>query len=153
MAGGILRMPTWSDVLAHIRGRYRLQTETPQHFVLAWQIEDARPEAAPFAPAQVQGVFGQCLTVGDKSFLVLRAEVASERSVSPQAALRHSARLILGALVLSGNQYFLRYSLPLQSLDLEELDYALQYVAREAAAARQRLVQNISRSRGPMDTD
>jgi hypothetical protein len=154
-------MTTWSEVQAHIRSHYRLQTDTLQHFILAWQIEDLALEdraagASPAPPSPlgqpvVQGVHGQHLTVGDKDFLVLRAEVASDRVMSPLQALRQSARLLLGALVLNGNQYVLRYSTPLRSLDLDDLDYALKYLAREAAATRARLAPHAGGTRGLSD--
>lgn len=131
-------MPTWSDVQSHVRSRYRLQTDAGQHFILAWQIEDAK---RGLEEALVQGVHCQPLTSGEQTFLILRAEVCSERTLNPLAALHHSARLILGALVLSGNHYVLRYTMPLRSLDFADLDYALEYLAREAAGTRQRLAQ------------
>ena len=61
-------MSTWSDVQSHVRGRYRLQTDTPQHFILAWQIEDPKRS---LDEALVQGVHCQTLTVSEQTFLIL----------------------------------------------------------------------------------
>ena len=77
---------------------------------------------------------------GKPSWLLLRAEVCGERAMSPTAALRHSARLLLGGLVLSGNHYVLRHTLPLSGLDVLTLEFTLDYVVREAASLRQRIL-------------
>jgi hypothetical protein len=145
-------MATWSDVQTHVRGRYRLQNDTPQHFIIAWQVDD-RSGKAPLMGSEpvVQGVHCQPLHAGEQSLLVLRAEVGSERAMSPLQALQHSARLVLGAVVLTGNHYVLRYTLPLGALagdKLDALDHALQYLAREAAALRQKLAQQVGSTKG-----
>jgi hypothetical protein len=133
----------WSKVQEHLRGRYRLQTDEAQSFLLGFAVEPPGPEApSPGGEALVQGVHGQHLLVDGRELLLLRAEVCSDRALDPLAALLHSAKLVLGALVLTGNHYVLRYSLPLSSLALPDLDYALAYLAREAALTRARIAQH-----------
>jgi hypothetical protein len=141
-------MATWSEVQTHVRSLYRLQSDAPQHFIIAWQVEEPAGKASPSLGGEpvVQGVHCQPLTAGEQTLLVLRAEIGSERAMSPMAALHHSARLVLGGLVLNGNHYVLRYTLPLSGLvpsDLSGLDYALHYLAREAAALRQKLAHQV----------
>jgi hypothetical protein len=53
--------------------------------------------------------------------------------------------------VLSGNHYVLRYTVPLGSLELADLDYALEYLAREAITTRQRLMQKSGGNRSPLE--
>jgi len=143
---------SWTEVQEHLRGRYRLQKDEAQSFLLGFAVGPP-PDQAPaigeaLVPALapeltlIQGVHGQHLTVEAREFVLLRAEVCSDRALDPLAALQHSAKLVLGALVLAGNHYVLRYSLPLGSLSLPDLDYALTYLAREAALTRARIAQH-----------
>lgn len=149
-------MSTWSDVQSFVRERYLLQQDEAGHFVMSFQLpspatsEGTATKPAPALPlldeasqaAAIQTLHGQPLSSGEgkPSWLLLRAEICGERAMSPNAALRHSARLLLGGLVLSGNHYVLRHTLPLSGLDLATLEFTLDYVVREAAALRQRIL-------------
>ena len=147
---------SFPDVQAHLRSRYRLQKDEAQSFLLGFAFDPQGPQSLAAEPL-VQGVYGQLVTVDGRAFVVLRAEVCSDRALDPQAALLHSAKLIVGALSLMGNHYVLRYSLPLSSLALDDLDYALEYLAREAAFTRARIAQHVAgkevRSRVPHWTE
>jgi hypothetical protein len=142
-----MALSSWSEVQAHLRSRYRLQQDDAQSFLLGFAFESGAAPAASLLPGSeeplVQGIQGQPVTVDGHAFLLLRAEVCSDRAMSPTAALQHSAKLVLGALVLSGNHYVLRYSAPLSSLEAADLDYALEYLAREAATTRTRAAQQV----------
>ena len=151
---------SFAEVLAHLRSRYRLQKDEAQSFLLGFAFDP--PGGPPGAPPLgseplIQGVSGQLVTVEGRELLLLRAEVCSDRALDPLAALLHSAKLVLGALLLLGNHYVLRYTLPLSSLSLGDLDYALEYLAREAALTRARVAQHVTgregRSRVPHFTE
>ncbi len=152
-------MSTWSEVQSFVRKRYLLQQDEPGSFVMSFQLpslsaspgaEGASAAGSVALPllddasqaAAIQTLHGQHLVGGEgkPSWLLLRAEVCGERALSPTAALRHSARLLLGGLVLSGNHYLLRHTLPLSGLDLATLEFTLDYVVREAASLRQRVL-------------
>ena len=136
---------SWTDVQEHLRSRYKLQQDEAQSFLLGFAFDAPGHEGASLAHAQlVQGVHGQQLVVDGRSFVLLRAEVCSDRALDPLGALMHSAKLVLGGLVLAGNHYVLRYCLPLASLDLADLDYALEYLARDAAMTRARAAQHVA---------
>lgn len=137
-------MATWSEVQKHVRARYVLQSDTPQHFILAWQVDDVRPPAFDGdLHVTTQDIHCQPLPAGDRTFLVMRAEVCSEHSLNPRAALQQSSRLVAGALVLSGNHYVLRYTVPLSTLSIDDFDYLLTYLVREAAALHQKVTQRV----------
>lgn len=138
---------SFPDVQAHLRSRYRLQKDEAQSFLLGFAF-DPQGSQPLGAEALVQGVYGQLVTVDGRAFVVLRAEVCSDRALDPLAALLHSAKLIVGALLLMGNHYVLRYSLPLSSLALADLDYALEYLARQAAFTRARIAQHVAGKEG-----
>ena len=133
---------SWTEVQEHLRRRYRLQQDEAQSFLLGFAVGPPGSEVPGAGEALIQGVHGQHLAIEAREFVLLRAEVCSDRALDPQAALQHSAKLVLGALVLAGNHYVLRYSLPLSSLALPDLDYALTYLAREAALTRARIAQH-----------
>ena len=142
---------TWNDVQAFVRKHYVLQQDQAQHFAMDFELPDPKAEAGSTRPAMdeaslassVVRLHGQLLQTGEDApkWLVLRAEVCGERAMSPLAALRHSARLLIGALVLSGNQYILRYTLPLSDLSLPTLQHAIEYIAREAGSLRHKVLQ------------
>lgn len=149
-------MSTWGEIQSFVRERYLLQQDEAGHFVMSFQLpstpsgEGTSAKPAPALPlldeasqaAAIQTLHGQPLSAGEgkPGWLLLRAEICGERAMSPTAALRHSARLLLGALVLSGNHYVMRHTLPLAGLDLATLEFTLDYVVREAAALRQRIL-------------
>ena len=136
---------SWTDVQAHLRGRYKLQQDEAQSFLLGFAFDPPGQESAPLGGAPlVQGLHGQQIVVDGRAFVLLRAEVCSDRALDPLGALMHSAKLVLGALVLAGNHYVLRYCLPLSSVDLADLDYALEYLARDAAMTRARVAQHVA---------
>lgn len=138
-------MATWSEVQKHVRARYALQSDTPQHFVLAWQVEDSKPQNFDGdLHVTTQDIHCQPLAAGERTFLVMRAEICSEHGLNPRSALQQSARLVAGALVLSGNHYVLRYTVPLSTLALDDFDYLLTYLVREAAAVHQRVTQRVA---------
>lgn len=142
---------TWNDVQAFVRKQYVLQQDQAQHFAMDFELPDPKAEAGTARPAMdeaslassVVRLHGQLLQAGEEApkWLILRAEVCGERAMSPTAALRHSARLLMGALVLSGNQYVLRYSLPLSDLSMPTLQHVLDYIAREAGGLRKKVLQ------------
>lgn len=134
---------SFAEVQAHLRSHYRLQKDEAQSFLLGFAFDPPGQSPVGAQPVIIQGVYGQLVTVEERAFVVLRAEVCSDRALDPQAALLHSAKLVLGALVLVGNHYVLRYSVPLSSLALADLDYALTYLAREAAMTRARVAQHV----------
>ncbi|MBL9004424.1 MAG: hypothetical protein JNJ46_09265 [Myxococcales bacterium] len=156
-------MASWSEVQAFVRKHYVLRLDQPHHFTMDFALPEAeadvdagkaRPalDEASLAAAVVH-VHGQLLQASDgaKTWLSVRAEVCGERAMSPTAALRHGARLLLGALVLSGNQYVLRHTLLLSDLSLSSLQYALEYIAREAGALRKKVLkQTASPPRSPL---
>ena len=64
-------MATWSEVQAHVRGKYRLQTDAPQHFILAWQVDDNRPQNFDGElHVATQDIHCQPLSAGDRDFIV-----------------------------------------------------------------------------------
>ena len=134
---------SWTDVQAHLRSRYKLQQDEAQRFLLGFAFDPPGHDSASGSPL-VQGLHGQQVVVDGRTFVLLRAEVCSDRALDPLGALLHSAKLVLGALVMAGNHYVLRYCLPLASLDLADLDYALEYLAREAALTRARVAQHVA---------
>lgn len=149
---------SWTDVQAHLRSRYKLQQDDAQSFLLGFAFDPPGQDNGPLGGSPlVQGVQGQQVVVDGRAFVLLRAEVCSDRALDPLAALLHGSKLVLGALVMAGNHYVLRYSLPLASVDLADLDYALEYLAREAAMTRARVAQHVAspevRSRVPSWTE
>lgn len=145
-------MASWTDVLTFVRGQYVLQEDQPQRFTLVFALPSTGSDGDTVRPAldeasqaaAVVRLHGQLLQSGEGAlpWLIVRAEVCGERAMSPTAALRHSARLLLGALVLSGSQYVLRHTLSLSDLTLPTLQYVLEAVAREAGSLRQKVLQH-----------
>ena len=134
-------MPSWTEVQGYLRSRYRLQTDEAQHFVIGFSLEGG---GGGLSGPLIQGVQGQLIEVEQHALLLLRAEVGSDRALNPVAALLHSSKLVLGGLTLLGNHYVLRYTVPLQGLQLPDLDYVLTYLAKEAASLRTRIASQVA---------
>ena len=93
---------SWTEVQEHLRGRYRLQKDEAQSFLLGFAVGPPGNAEPAVGESLIQGVHGQHLVVEAREFVLLRAEVCSDRALDPLAALQHSAKLVLGALVLLG---------------------------------------------------
>ena len=137
-------MQSFEDVQTYARQRYRLQEDGAQHFVVVLDLsstEDATPDSRRDGPRvpRVQAVWVQALKGQDQALVLFRAEVCSDRVLSPVAALAHSSRLVFGGLVLTGNRYSLRHCTRLLSMSSDDLDHFIAYVAREAVGLRSRL--------------
>lgn len=135
---------SWPELQTYARKRFRLQRDEAQFFVMGWELAPVESAGTLGAEPAIQGVHAQHLSASERSFVVLRAEVCSERAISPREALLQGSRLLLGALVLSGNHYVLRCALPLGALAEPDLDFALQYIAREAALLRARAAHHVA---------
>ena len=69
-------------------------------------------------------------------WLVIRAAICAEPHIDPTTAMRFNARLALGALVMADGTCYMRATLPMDTLNLRDLDQTIECVARESARMR-----------------
>ena len=121
-------MPTWDEVRARLRGRLRLRFDTQHLVAVLWRLADQQNDQQEvlFEPGQVQ----------EAPWLVITAKVFAQSCLEPDQALRHSAGMAAGSLVLVGESYFVRHAMPLSSLDFDDLERATQLIAAEAIRLR-----------------
>jgi hypothetical protein len=123
-------VPNWSDVQAHLRGRYKIAAEDDRGLDLYWEL-GAPPDRSLLQRTRVElrRAFGE-------PWLVIVGDVCAEAALEPREALRHNGKLSLGALALEGQGYVMRHGARLATLTWDDLERALEFVAVEASRVR-----------------
>src|SRR5262245_42904214 len=119
-------MPAWEEVRAHLRSRYQLVVDDAEWVGMVWAFtyRDLTIEQR----LKVERVATEA---GD--WLVVRAAVCPANKIDPLDALRFSARLAIGGLIVAGEMCYLRTTFPMKTVTYEDLDRAIEYIARETA--------------------
>lgn len=109
------------DVDAHLRARYGA-SESDE----AWSLR---------FPELDQSVTVRVVSVGERPWLLVYAEVCSVVRYDSATVVGHAATLAVGGLCAYDDRYYLQHSLPLSATAVD-LDAALYLVAHEAARMR-----------------
>ena len=115
-------MTTWSELQAHMRRTYKLQTDEGDAMSMTWSYTDGR----------VQRVVVRRYEAGDLEMVELKSPFAELGGPDPLELLRENARLPVGAAGLSGDVYLLIHNVTLADLTTARLDDLLARVARYA---------------------
>lgn len=83
-----------------------------------------------------QSVMVRAVSVSERPWLLVYAEVCSVARYESKTAVAHAATLAVGGLCVFDDRYFLHHSLP-RSTPRADLDAALFLVAHEAARLRE----------------
>jgi hypothetical protein len=122
-------MPSWEEVRVHVRGRFKVASETESAIELAWRIPT--PGGAIEQRVQVAHI-----EVENEPWLAILVDVGPEAVLAHRSAIVHQDRQGFGALVLRDGRYLLRHSFPLPNAAWADVDRALRLVARTAAGLR-----------------
>jgi hypothetical protein len=122
-------MPTWDDVRAHVRSRYRLVKDEPDWLGMVWTFVHERKKFQ-------QRVKVERIAVNGADWVLVLAAICKADKIDAAGALRFNARLAVGSIGIERNMCYLRGSLPVDTLVLRDLDRLIEVVARETARMR-----------------
>ncbi len=117
------RNDPWDDVRAAMRAAFDVIRDEAGWIAV-------RPRAGgPLVRVELARAF-------DADWLLLLAPVCGEEELPHRVALSHSLRLALGSLVLDGEHYELKATLPLAEADLTSLAARIASLSAEAGRLR-----------------
>ena len=112
-------MATWKQIREYARSRYKLQDDEDDNFTLVWGFEDGRSQLV-----QVN-----LFEAFERPWIEFLSACCDEDDLDKGKALRKNGKLGCGALVLDQGRYYLRYTHPIDTMDLEELEVPLRAIA------------------------
>lgn len=115
-------MATWSDIQAHMRGKYRLHADDPEVIAMSWSYDDGRSQRIIVRRYEHLG----------REMVELKSPFADSGGPDPVELLRENARLAFGAVALSGDVYIVVHNADANVLALDAFDDLLARVARLA---------------------
>jgi hypothetical protein len=116
-------MPTWGEIKEYARSKYTLNHDDEGAFSLVFEEEDGR----------TQQISVHHFTAFEKDWIEFRSYVCKEADMNLRVALRKNAEFAVGALALDDEgDYYLTYSVPLDSMDPEEFELPLNVIATTA---------------------
>lgn len=119
-------MPTWGEVQNYVRSKYKLAQDHDEHFSMDWAYDNGR----------LQRINVRRFTAFNEEWIEWTSAACKKGEMHPEVALRKNGNFAVGALFLGGppgdELYIFRYSVPLDTMDLEEFELPLHVVASTA---------------------
>ena len=112
---------TWNEIRQHLRGRWNLATDEAEWCGLI--VDAQRVAIKPTVGLPRPGV-------------IVAAQVCPDGRIDPRDALRYNGAARRGALMLEGPALVLRQLLPMDVVDVEELDATIEGLMEEATRLR-----------------
>ena len=112
-------MPTWLEIQAYARGKYTLVKDEPTRFAIVFREQNDRSQMIWVRPFNAH----------NQEFLEFKSYVCKEDELAPKVALRKNAELAVGSLALIESHYALLHNVPMKSLDVEEFELPLHFIA------------------------
>jgi len=133
-------MHGWGDVRAHLSSHYRIASRDDAAVVIVWSFPNGDIEVR-------QAVEIRLAAAGREPWVEVSAVIAPLSAVDARRALAHSATIFGAAVATVGGAAVIRATFRLASLDLADLDRAVEAVPHEAA--RLRCARELDTDSGP----
>lgn len=122
-------MPTWPEIQGYARSKYKLSRDHDDHFALIFAYGDD-------PSGRAQEVHVRSFNAFNKEWLEFASACCAAHEMSPTVALTKNVQFAVGALALDGppesQVYVFRYTVPLDTMDLDEFELPLHVVASTA---------------------
>ena len=115
-------MPTWADVQEYARSKYKLAADDENSFKLVFEYENDRLQAVIVSRFEAMG----------REWCDFASAACKLDQLSPEQALKKNFEFAVGALCLDEDIYVVRYSVQLDTMDMEEFELPLHVVATTA---------------------
>jgi hypothetical protein len=112
-------MPTWPEIQAYVRGKYKMSKDEETRFAIVFKEQGDRSQMIWVRPFKAH----------DQEFLEFKSYICKEDELAPKVALRKNAELAVGSLALLDTHYALLHNVPLKSMDVEEFELPLHLIA------------------------
>lgn len=115
-------MPTWNELKEYTRSKYKLSNDEEEWFGIVFAEKENRS----------QKIIVRKFTAFNKEWIEFRTPICKQDEMSPVVALRKNAELAVGSLALVNDTYYLLHNAPLDSLDPDEFELPLNFLAIKA---------------------
>jgi hypothetical protein len=115
-------MPTWPEIQAYARGKYKLAKDEEDRFAVVFKEQNER----------TQMIWVRRFTAFNQEWIEFKSYICKEDEMSPKVAVRKNAELAVGAICLFDTHYALVHNAPLKHLDVEEFELPLNVVSTQA---------------------
>ena len=122
-------MPTWSDVQEYARSKYELTEDTENNFKLFFEYQNDRLQAVIVSRFEAMG----------REWVDFASACAKREDLDPEVALQRNFGFAVGGLCLDKGVYVVRYSVQLDTMDMDEFELPLHVVARTADKLEQEI--------------
>ena len=112
-------MATWDEVKGALKGQFTVDVDEREMFAVRVDFEDGRH----------QQVYARCKDVLGRELLELRSLACKEDRLDAREALKLSAEMALGGLVLHEGMYVVQHVIDMASTGGDGFDFAVQAVA------------------------
>lgn len=122
-------MPTWSEIQEYARSKYELSEDNENSFKLIFEYQNDR----------LQAVIVSRFEAMNREWVDFASACCKREELEPEQALQRNFGFAVGALCLDDDVYVVRYSVQLDTMDMEEFELPLHVVARTADKLEQEI--------------
>lgn len=115
-------MPSWAELKDFVHKRYEISDEQQDSFKLVFEYDNQRLQAVVVSRFEAM----------EREFCDLSAACCRASELDPREALKKSFGFAIGSLCLDHDVYVVRYSVPVDSMNLDDLELVLHLVASTA---------------------
>jgi hypothetical protein len=123
-------MASWNDVVSYVRANYKIADDQPNMLKLVFETQNLR----------TQVVLIWHITLGEnEGWVQIESPFGELGNVSLPQALQYVANTVCGGIALYGNLVTYRHAVPLDNLNINELERPLSLVTGTADRLEQEL--------------
>jgi hypothetical protein len=117
-------MTTWNSVVEYVRSNYKIADEGPDKIKLIFEVGDMR--------TQVVFLWRETLANGAEEWLQIESPVGKADKMDLRAVLEEVGKKVCGGAALIDGYLFIRQSMPLANLDINEFERPLGLITSTA---------------------
>ncbi|HEY2671805.1 MAG TPA: hypothetical protein VGJ07_15730 [Rugosimonospora sp.] len=117
-------MTTWNSVVEYVRSNYKISDEGPDRVKLVFEVGDLR--------TQVVFLWRQALENGTEEWLQIESPIGKADGMDLRAVLEEVGTKVCGGAALIEGHLFIRQSMPLANLDINEFERPLALITATA---------------------
>ena len=117
-------MATWNDVVSVIRATYKVAVDEKDHLGLIFNLDDTR--------SQTVHLWRQALADDTEEWVQIESPFGRIGDSDAVPALREVGNMVCGGVATLGDLLVLRHSVPLDNVDLNEIERPLRLVVTSA---------------------
>ena len=125
-------MATWQDLANYVRSNYKISDEAPNMIKLVFDTGNLRSQVVLLWRLELEG--------GAEQWLQIESPFANRHAVDVNRVLDEMTSMVCGGLGIYGDVLTLRHAVPLENMNINELERPLHLVTQTADRLEQMFV-------------